>query len=241
MIVKFNNAEERRIARLKLYKDDVFLIAHEALMDLNLPMDIVDLFVSAGKFSSFLLENDLDEREVMQYEIKDLRGETNDDKVFYSLLFISFVQLCALRKVQPNAVTVASALVGFCNEYEGFADLLKKLEKKERTRWFDGKRANLLTYELKCIEKEAVEDHRLTEIIEELVEESLGMSVDAMQAVEIVLSRLNDKQGHRFQEQLNTLRKTIDEKSKLQINIEKLNDIHNNEKVTLGYNGRIEN
>lgn len=96
MIVSFETPIQEREIRIKLYKDDVFLIAQETIKKLNPLLSIETLFASADQFTKFLLENDLAERDVMQFEIDDLRKEISDDKSFYLLLALSFVKICAL-------------------------------------------------------------------------------------------------------------------------------------------------
>ncbi len=233
MIVSFENPEEQRKTRIKLYKDDVFLIAQEAINKLKTSIPLVDLFASADQFTNFLLENDLSERDAIQYEIDDLREELSDEQTFYVLLALSFVKLCALHKVKPNAENIARTLVGFCQEYDGFSDLLMQLSKKEKARWFDNKRSNLLTYELRCVEKETSITDGLM-IVSSIVDAAIGLSVEGMQHVENVLSEVNDKYGHTFQKELDCLREARKKKSVSKIEIGKVNDIHDNPNVNIG-------
>lgn len=233
MMVVFETREERRNARIKLYKDDVFLIAQETIKKQNLSLSIEELFASADQFTNYLLENNLADRDVMQYEIDDLLEEVANEQTFYLLLTLSFVKLCALRKAKTNAVDVARALAGFCQEYDGFTALLKQLVKKEHARWSENKRADLLTYELKCIEKETpAEDGKTT--IAAIVESALGLTPEGMQHVENTLSEVNDKFGHRYQTELDRLREARKKKSVANINIDRLNDIHDNPNVNIG-------
>jgi hypothetical protein len=224
MIVSFETPEERRNTRIKLYKDDVFLIAQEAINKLETSIPLEDLFASADQFTSFLLDNDLSDRDILQYEIDDLREELSDDQTLYILLSLSFVKLCALRKVKSNAENVARALVWFCQEYDGFTDLLKLLSKKEKEMWISNKRVDLLTYELKCIEKEIPTIDGMT-VVSSIVDSAVGLSVEGMQHVENALSEVNDKFGHRYQQELNRLRKTRKKKSESKVEI---GEQHNN-------------
>lgn len=214
MIVSFKTPEERRNTRIKLYKDDVFLIAQEAINKLRLPIPIVDLFASADQFTDFLLDNDISERDTMQYEIDDLREEVSDERTFYVLLALSFTKLCALRKVKPNAGNVARALVGFCQEYDGFTDLLGQLQKKERTRRLENKRADLLTYELRTIETRTATQDVLSFVSLIVDVASAGLTADTILPVETTLAQVNDKfEGHPFQNELDRLREKREEKS----------------------------
>lgn len=214
MMVLFETTEERRNTRIKLYKDDVFLIAQEAINKLKPSIPIVDLFASADQFTGFLLDNDISERDTMQYEINDLREEVSDDQTFYVLLTLTFAKLCALRKVKPNAENVARALVGFCQEYEGFAFLLEQLQRKEKTRWLENKRADLLTYELRCIGAKTSIPDGMTVVSNIVDTASEGLSADNILPVETVLAELDRKlEGHPLQNELNRLSEARKKKS----------------------------
>lgn len=233
MIVSLETPNQKRNTRIKLYKDDVFLIAQEAIKKQNLSLSIEELFASADQFTKFLLENDLVDRDVMQYEIDDLRAEISDDLTSHLLMALSFVKLCALRKSKPNAEHVARALVGFCQEYDGFTDLLKQLSKTEHARWLENKRADLLTYELKCIEKEEQTIDGDT-VVTAIVDSACGLSSDGMLPVEIALTEMDNKFGHRYQTELDRLREARKKKSVSNIKIDRVNDIHDNPNVNIG-------
>lgn len=232
MIVLLETPEKRRDIRLRLYKDDVFLIAHEAIKSLKPSLTLEELFASADQFTFFLLENDISDRDIMQYEIDSLKAEVSDELSFFLILSLSFVKLSALRETKDNAEKVARALVGFCQEYDGFTDLLKQLLKKEQERWLDSKRVDLLTYELKCIPKEVLSTDGLT-VVNSIVDASLDLSVEGMQHIENVLSEVNDQNGHQYQKDLNRLREARKKKSKTLFHFERLNDIHDNGQVTI--------
>ena len=234
MIVLFETPEERRNTRIKLYKDDVFLNAQEAINKLKPSIPIVDLFASADQFTGFLLDNDISERDTMQYEIDDLREEVSDEQTFYVLLALSFTKLCALRKAKPNAENVARALVGFCQEYDGFTDLLWQLQKKEKT-MLENKRVDLLTYELRCIGAKTSIPDGMTVVSSIVDTASEGLSADNILPVEIVLAEIDDKfDGHPFQKEIERLRDARKKKSVSKVEIDRLNDIHGNANVTIG-------
>lgn len=233
MMVKHIAQEQRRATRIKLYKDEVFLIAHEAIREMQLSLSIEELFASADELTSFLLENGLTEREVMRYEIDELKDEVRDEQTLCALLALSFVKLSALRKLEANAEGAARALVGFCQEYDGFTDLLKRLCKKENARRLDNKRADLLSYELRCIEREPSSPDGYA-VVASIVESAEGLSVEGMQSVENTLSEVNDKYNRVYQDGLDRLRQARKKKSVAQINIDRLNDIHDNSSVSIG-------
>lgn len=233
MIVRFENQKERRAARIKFYKDDVFLITHEAIKDLCSTFSLEELFVTAEAFTCFLLDNDLTDKDVLQYEIDDLSEETADDTATFLIITLSFLKLCALRKTRENAEDVARALIGFCQKYNDFTSLLRKFDKKEQSRWFENKRVNLLKYELASIEKTDSPMDSKT-LVTSVVDSAIGLSVAGMEHVEVALSEVNDKTGHCFDSELQRLREERKKKSVPSINIEKLNDIHDNDNVNIG-------
>lgn len=232
MIVLLGTPAEKRDVRVRLYKDDVFLIAQEAVRELDTTLSIEELFASADQFTKFLLENDLNDRDVMQYEIDDLRKEVSDRQTFYILITLSFVKLCALRKTNADAENVARALVGFCQEYDGFTGLLKQLFRKEQSRWPENKRADLPVYELRCIENVSPPEDGNT-IVAAFVEAASGLLPDAMQHVENTLSEVNDRFGHRYQKDVDRLRGARINKSAHNVYIDKVNYIHDNQNVNV--------
>lgn len=233
MIVLLKNQEEKRETRIKLYKDDVFIIAHEAIKETNPSLSIEEVFATADSFTNFLLEKDITAKELMQYEIDDLKAEAPDETSFYSILAVTLLKLSALRKIKENAENVGSVLIEFCQEYVGWNELLKKFSQKEYTRCLDDKRINLLTYELKCIDNNnQLKDEN--KIIADIVKTTCGYSVNVMQNIENVLSELNDNKEHRFQKELDFLRSARQQKSENKVNIEKVNDIHGNSTVNIG-------
>jgi hypothetical protein len=115
---------------------------------------------------------------------------------------------------------VARALVGFCQEYEGFAFLLEQLQRKEKTRWLENKRADLLTYELRCIGAKTSIPDGMTVVSSIVDTASEGLSADNILPVEIVLAEIDDKfDGHPFQKEIERLRDARKKKSVCTIEI----------------------
>lgn len=234
MLVHFETPEERRNMRIRLYKDDVFLLAQEAIGKLKLSVSMEDLFASADCFTDFLLTNDISERYTMQFEIDDLRAEVSDGPTFYALLALSYLKLCALRKGRPNAVQVARVLVGFCQEYDGFTDFLEQVLKKEIDRGNENKWPDLQAYRLRCIEtgKPVPDGQTLVSMVVDTASE--GLSADGILPVEAVLSEVDRKiAGHPFKDHLERLSEARKKKSVSKIEIDRVNDIHDNPNVNL--------
>lgn len=233
MIVRLRTTTEKKSVRIKLYKDEVFLIAHNTIKELCNSLSLEELFVSADSFTSFLLANELDDIDVIQYEIDDLRNESEDENDAYLIIILTFIKLCALRKTKQNAEKIARALVGFCQEYDKFYDILITISKKEHSRWMENQKINLLTYELRAIEVEE-DSENVKDIIHDIVECAMGTSVESMQHLENVLSEVNDAHKYIYQDELNRLREARKAKSVSNVHIDRVNDIHGNDNVNVG-------
>ncbi len=230
MIVTFESPAEKREARIRLYKDDVFVMALGTIGKVSPKLSAEELFATADYFTQFLVEYDLSDRDIMQYEVEELRRELSDSLSYYLVIALAFVKLCALRKTRSNAENIARTLNGFCQEYEGFADFLRQLYKKEKLM---DRRVDLLTYELQTIDKAdtIVGGHMIMDAIFEVAK---GLSYEGVEKLELALSAVNDKFGKRYQEALDKLRAIRERKSERKIYIDKVNDIHNNPNVNIG-------
>ncbi len=230
MIVKFDTPADKKDARIKLFKDDIFVMALGAIGKVSPKLSVEELFANANHFTQYLVENDLSDPDIMQYEVDELRKEVSDNLSYYLIIALAFIKLCALRKTRPNAENIARTLNRFCQEYEGFADFLKQLYKKEQLM---ERRVGLLTYELQTIgTTESIEDGH--KIMNAIVEVAKNTSYEGVEKLELVVSEVNEKFGNRYQEELDKLRAIRASKSQQNINIERVNDIHDNPYVNIG-------
>ncbi len=221
MIVTFPSAAEKRNARIKLYRDDVFVMALGAIGKVSPKLSVEELFATADYFTQFLVDNDLADPDVMQYEVEELRAEMPDSLSFYLVISISYVKLCALSMTKHHALDIARTLNGFCREYDGFTDFLKQLFKKEQV---TDRRTDLLAYELQTIgtSDTKVDGH---ELVASILEITKGLSYEAVEKLELVLSNLNDKYVYQYQAELDKLRAIRASKSEQKVEI---GEQHNN-------------
>jgi len=221
MIVTFPSAAEKRDARIKLYRDDVFVMALGAIGKVCPKLSVEELFATADRFTQFLVEYDLSDPDVMQYEVEELRAEMPDSLSFYLVISLTYIKLCALSMTKPHALGIARTLNGFCQEYDGFPDFLKQLFKKEQLM---ERRANLLAYELQTIDTaDAKVDCQ--ELVASILEIAEGLSYEAVEKLELVLSNLNDKYMYQYQAELDKLRAIRASKSEQKVEI---GEQHNN-------------
>ena len=201
MSIQLKTKEERREARLMFYKDDVFVIAYEALQKVPCSLSVEEVFITAEQFANFLVKLDLIYKEHIAFEIHDLAEDLDDPRDLFPILLITFVKLCALRKTYPRAELVARALAPICWRYENFNEMLGEMLKAEQKLVVERGRIDLYHYELKSIAKENTELAKARETINGFVNSALDCDADVIKNVMVSFTKFNEDSGHMFDEQ----------------------------------------
>lgn len=243
MIIQQLTPASVRTTRLELYKDPVFLIAHEVVRPKLKSLDLVTLFVSAQNFAAYLMANGIMDEEFLLYELEDVRSELTEHEDYYMFLSIVFIKLCSVAKFNDQAAQTARAIVGYCNEYDGFCDLLKAMDYKENKlrgenklnylpkgegSFAEGKRNDLLRFELEHAAAES------KEAVREIVETAKEMDVECIKSILFVLGKLNVAHGNMYDSEYNDLYDVYVKKTQVVYNFKSLNDIHDNQEVKIG-------
>lgn len=243
MIIQQLTPASVRTTRLELYKDPVFLIAHEVVRPKLQSLDLVTLFVSAQNFAAYLMANGIMDEEFLLYELEDVRSELTEHEDYYMFLSIVFIKLCSVAKFNDQAAQTARAIVGYCNEYDGFCDMLKAMDYKENKlrgenklnylpkgegSFAEGKRNDLLRFELEHAAAEG------KEAVREIVETAKEMDVECIKSILFVLGKLNVAHGNMYDSEYNDLYDVYVKKTQVVYNFKSLNDIHDNQEVKIG-------
>lgn len=245
MICRFGTKDERRKARLKFFKDDVFVIAHKALQKVSCSLCVEEIFCTAERLANHLLTHEITDTDFMDYEIDDWAETCADEDALYLILTIAYVKLCALRKANPLARPVAKALVHRCQEYEGFTDMLGELAKAEHKLMVERGRIDLYRYELKSIAKENKKLADARHALDGFVNSALDCDTEVVKNVMVGFAKFNEDCSHFFDEQSAVLtqgymdkvagkeaKKIIIEKAEFKdANFGSMYDIHGNENV----------
>ena len=201
MMGRFSTKEERREARLKFFKDDVFVIAHKALQKVPCSLSVEEIFCSAERLANHLLTHEITDIDFMDYEIDDFADTCDDEDALYLILTVAFVKLCALRKVHPLAGSVAKALVHRCREFGGFTELLGELAEVEHKLRVERGRIDLYKYELKSIAKESPESAYASQAINTFVNSALDCSAHVVESVIVAFTNFNKNNHGQYTEQ----------------------------------------
>lgn len=198
-----------RTVRVKLYKDPVFLIAHEAVRPLLKNTDFVTLFVSAQNFAAYILNNCIIDKELMLYELEDVKSELKESVDYYMFLTIVFVKLCSVAKFNAQAAQTARAIVGYCNEYDGFCDMLKAMDNKEHKLRKENRLTGLLKEELLALTPENVGMEQATKVVEAIVDNCMGLTAESIERILLPIMAVNDQYGHAFNAEVDRLKQRL--------------------------------
>ena len=236
MIIRLDK-EQQSVARHKLLTNVVWAVCNDTLRRLQREGQVtlapVEVFLSARQFCDTILGlSDIDEG--IDYEMDDLEDEASGENDAMVVMMLATAQLQARSKQQVGTdfKKIILHIYERWNDHELFFPLLGQFSDKELS-LLEHKKIDLLTYELSCIDI----DNQVVDgksIVTAIVDAALGLSTDGLQHVENTLSEVNDKFGHRYQKELDRLREARKKKSVSNINIDRVNDIHDNPNVNIG-------
>ncbi len=209
MICRLNKQEQREVL-LKLMKDDVFAIAHKALKGMPCSMSVESIFCTADNLVNHLLTHEITEEEYIDYVVDDFEAELNDEGAVFPILTVVFVKLCAIRKANPIAKSIARAFIHRCQRFADFQDLLEVLAKVEHQRSVERGRIDLMNYALRTLGDEYTEK-QVDEFLNYLCANIHLMNTQELQHLERWFSRYNDANKHIVQSYVNEIREAINQ------------------------------
>lgn len=237
MIVRLDK-EQQKQTRRQLLNDVVYILSHDTLKQMQSDgltlLSPVEVFLSAQEFCKEILALP-DMTEGLNDEIEDLKEEAEGKSDAALILVVASLQIHALskRKIGANYHEVVLKIFEYLDGYDQLMPLVEQMARKEESRWLEGKKSDLLNYELQCLaEDDSIDGQTVVASIVDAASE--GLSSDAILSIETVLSEINDRYSHRYQSDLDRLREVRRTKSRSQINIDKINDIHGNDRVNVG-------
>lgn len=242
MIVRLSR-EQQKIARRQLLNDVVYILSHDALKQLqsdgHTTLSPVEAFLSAQEFCKEILALP-DITEGLNDEIEDLEGECDGKDETAMILAVASVQMQALskRRIGANYNEVITLILDYLDGNELFMPLVEQMTRKEEARWVEGKKSDLLNYELKEIELEGGGSEEVRQLFEEYV--SFSDKTDSQGIKEAInfLNWYNNNHGHNYDDIIDTLYKKLGIKNiktqNTKVTVEsggKYIDIHNNDTV----------
>jgi len=216
--------EERKQVRRKYGKDNLFKMLYKALFVYSgKSFSPEDVWHEASKAVVQIGEADEDARDIeVQALFSDLPeryGENKEGDVMCVMLTVFFMLLDKHDAVEGHPfMDVCCEIKSALKPMPGFGELYERCREEEDKQEANGKFIEVMDY-LDCFISDSQSsntDINTCNELNKIIEEAKALDVTEMKALELVLSRANDNNGHQYQYILDSLRKMIDEKVGLQ-------------------------
>ena len=217
-------SEERKQVRQKYGKDNLFKMLYKALsVHGGKSFSPEDVWHEASKAVVQIGEADEDARDIeVQALFSDLPeryGENKEGDVMCVMLTVFFMLLDKHDAVEGHPFKdVCCEIKSTLKPMPGFGELYERCREEEDKQEANGKFIEVMDY-LDCFISDSQSSNTDINAYNELnkiIEEAKALDVTEMKALELLLSRANDNNGHQYQYILDSLRKMIDEKVGLQ-------------------------
>lgn len=210
MIVRLDKEQQASVRR-QLLANVVWAVCNDTLRRLQhegrTQLSPVEVFLSARSFCDTLLTlTDIDEG--IEYEMDDLETEANgtDDAILVMMLASAQLQAISKSRVGANIPKIILYLYERCEGHDLFLPLLQGFSHKEEALWLEGKRTDLMKYELQEIEMNGGGSEEKTAFVEEQVKVVLNLNNPRItESFLTVLGNLNIKNNHAFDGQIQRL------------------------------------
>ena len=213
MIVRMDK-EQQAVARRQLLSDVVWVICNDTLRmwqhEGKTTLAPVEVFMSAQRFCEVIsVLSDIDEG--IDYELDDLEDEAEGKNDAMLIAVLAALQMTTLSKrhVGTDFKGAITHIFERYGDHELFLPLVEQWAKKEEKRWMEGKKTDLLDYELREIRLEGGGLEKVKEFIDKYIQASLSLTPSEIRSSLIVLSSLNQDYHHAFDEHIAALCKKL--------------------------------
>lgn len=206
MIVRFEK-EQQAAARRQLLTDVVWAISNDTLRRLQregkTTLAPVEVFLSARQFCDTVLGlSDIDEG--IDYEMDDLEDEATgeNDAMVVMMLATALLQARSQQLAGVDSKEIILHIYERWNDHELFLPLLEQFANKEETLWLQGKRFDLLNYELQEIELEGGGSDEVKQLFEDMITCSDRMDSETIRGNLLFINRYNIDHNHAYDKEV---------------------------------------
>lgn len=229
MIVRLNK-EQQKLARRQALKDIVYILCQDALkqmqIDGNTELSPIEVFVSARNFCETVLALP-DIEEGLAYEIEDLEEEAEGGNDAMLIMSVAATQMQAMsnRRVGIDFRSIIYRIFEHLDDNKLFPSLIMQMTDKEDARWLEGKKTDLLNYELKEIELEGGGSEDVRQLFEDFVFFSDKTDSQGIKEAISFLNWYNNCHGHKYDDIISNLYEKLGIKSKTILDIKEYNAV----------------
>lgn len=206
MIVRLEK-EQQKSARRKLLADPVYIISHDALrkmkQDGHTQLSPVELFLSAQEFCETLFALP-DVIEGLDDEIDDLEDEAEGENDAMLIMTLATAQLQA-RSKKCVGIDIRKIIFHIYERLDGHDllwPLIEQMTNKEDARWLEGKKTNLLNYELQEIKQDGGGSEEIKQLFADMVDCSDKMDKETIKGNLLFLNRYNIDHNHAYDKEV---------------------------------------
>lgn len=204
MIVRLDKQKQRTV-RHQLLGDVTYIISHEALKQMqregHTELSPVEVLLSARNFCDAILKLP-DIEEGLDDEIDDLEDEAEGKNDFMLIMSMATVQLQAISKqrVDIDFKKIIFRIFERLDNHELLWPLIEQMTNKEEERWLQGKRFNLLDYEIQEIELTGGGIAEVRNLFENFLNYSDQVDKDTIKGNLLLLNLYNIEHNHAYDE-----------------------------------------
>ena len=209
MIVRLDK-EQQAAARRQLLSDIVWIVSNDTLRrwqhEGKTTLAPVEVFMTAQCFCDVISGlSDIDEG--IDYELDDLEDEAEGEHDAMLIAVLAALQMQALskRRIGEDFRKAIMHIFERYGDHELFLPLVEQWTKKEEKRWMEGKKINLLDYELQEIRLEGGGSEEIRSLLESMVAYSDKMDEDSIKGNLLFLCRYNIDHHHAYDKELISL------------------------------------
>ena len=209
MIVRMDK-EQQAVARRQLLSDSVWVICNDTLRkwqhEGKTALAPVEVFMSSQCLCDVVFGlSDIDEG--IDYELDDLEDEVEGENDAMLIAVLAALQMQAMSKrcVGQELRKAIMHIFERYGDHELFLPLVEQWVKKEEKRWMEGKKTDLLNYELQEIELEGGGSEEIKHLFESMVAYSDKMDEDSIKGNLLFLCRYNIDHKHAYDKELISL------------------------------------
>ena len=206
MIVRLDK-EQQAAARRQLLSDIVWVISNDTLRkwqnEGKTALAPVEVFMTAQSLCDVIFVlSDIDEG--IDYELDDLEDEVEgkNDAMLIAVLAALQMQAMSKRRVGQDLRKAIMHIFERYGDHELFLPLVEQWAKKEEGRWMDGKKTDLLNYELKEIELEGGGSEEIRQLFADMVDCSDKMDKETIKGNLLFLNRYNIDHNHAYDKEV---------------------------------------
>ena len=206
MIVRLEK-EQQKPARHQLLADVVYIISQDALKQMqrdgHTELSPAEVVLSARNFCHEVLAlPDIDEG--LEYEIEDLEDEAEGENDAMLIMALATAQLQA-RSKKCVGIDIRKIILHIFERLDGHDllwPLIEQMTDKEDARWLEGKKTNLLNYELQEIKQDGGGSEEIKQLFADMVDCSDKMDKETIKGNLLFLNRYNIDHNHVYDKEV---------------------------------------